>query len=83
MTAANKPFPFQHQLEKVLLPLCNEVDPSFELLREPLRRLDSYSVDFRYPGEHADQTDASRALKAMKMVRAFIRSKLGMSAGKE
>ncbi|MBI4810470.1 MAG: hypothetical protein HY800_03335, partial [Ignavibacteriales bacterium] len=40
---------------------------------------DVYSIDFRYPGEHANKEDALLALKAMKQIRGFIREKLGLA----
>jgi HEPN domain-containing protein len=81
LTAINKPFEFRHQLEKLLLPLCSEHDRSFEMLREIVRRLDAYSVDFRYPGADADRVEARMALKAARQVRAFVRERFGLKTG--
>ena len=79
LTLAGKKFPPSHQIEHMLLPLCLEVDKSFEFVRELFRRLDSYSVTFRYPGEDAAREEATKAVGAMKRIREFLRPKL--SAG--
>ncbi len=78
LTAANQPFDFKHQLEKRILPPCINVDPTFEFIREYLRRLDAYSVDFRYPGNDANRGEAAIALKTARAVREFVRDKLGL-----
>ncbi|MEK7249290.1 MAG: HEPN domain-containing protein [Bacteroidota bacterium] len=77
LTAANQPFECKHQLEKLILPPCIKVDPTFEFIREYLRRLDAYGVDFRYPGNDANKEEATIALKTAEAVREFVRSKLG------
>ena len=78
LTAANQPFEFKHQLEKLILPPCIKVGPTFEFIREYLRRLDAYSVDFRYPGNDANNEEATIASKTAEAVREFVRSKLGL-----
>ena len=78
LTASNKKFEYKHQLEKLILPLCLEVDPSFEFVRELVRKLDAYSVDFRYPGHSADRKEARLAVQATREIREFIRNKLGL-----
>lgn len=78
LTAAGKRFPYRHQLEKLLLPLCIEVDPSFQFIEELVRVLDAYSVDYRYPGEDANAQQARRAIKAARNIRRFVRAKLGI-----
>lgn len=85
LTAENVQFDFKHHLEKLLLPKCIKLDPSFEFIRDLVRRVDVYSVEFRYPGEHANKEDALLALKAMKQIRKFIREKLelGKQLGKK
>lgn len=40
--------------------------------------LNDYAVEFRYPGESATKDEAKEAVKAMRIVRAFIRPKLGL-----
>ena len=37
-----------------------------------------YAVNTRYPGELATRDEARAAVKAMRTVRAFVRSKLGL-----
>ncbi|MDP2207441.1 MAG: HEPN domain-containing protein [Bacteroidota bacterium] len=76
LTAANKRFEYKHQLEKLILPLCLEVNPSFEFIRELVRRLDAYSVDFRYPGHNTDRKEALLAVQTAHAVREFVREKL-------
>ena len=61
-----------------LLELCLEFDPSFELQRDLLIRLNKYAVEFRYPGESADNSDARNALRALKSFRALLRQQLGL-----
>lgn len=78
LTAAGKRFAYKHQLEKLLLPVCIDVDPSFEFMREFLRLLDVYSVDYRYPGESANREEAMKAVQAMKKVKKIVREKLGL-----
>jgi len=78
LTAANKRFEFKHQIEKLILPPCIEIDASFEFIREPVRRLDAYGVDFRYPGRDADKVEAELALQAAERVREFTMGKLGL-----
>ena len=61
-----------------LLEWCLPLDESFEFLRNPLIRLDRYAVRFRYPGESADKDEARRAFQAIKLVRQFMRARLGL-----
>ena len=63
-----------------LLELCLLRDGTFELQRDLLKDLARYAVQFRYPGEMATKEDARAALQVVKTVRAFIRSKLGLSS---
>lgn len=70
-------FPAAHDLIE-LLELCLPCDETFELQRDLLKDLTKYAVEFRYPGELATRDDARAALKAMKVVRAFMRQKLGL-----
>ena len=46
--------------------------------REVRARKSPNAVQFRYPGEMATKEDARAALQALKTVRAFVRSKLGL-----
>lgn len=70
-------FPPVHDLIE-LLELCLPFDETFEFQRDLLKDLSKYAVEFRYPGELATRDDARTALKAMKVVRAFLRQKLGL-----
>jgi len=60
-----------------LLALIMKFDASYEFLRADLETLEDYSVRFRYPGESAEKGEAQSAYQAMKVVREFIRLKLG------
>ena len=62
-----------------LIRLLEEVvtlDGQFELVRDALRTLNPYAVEFRYPGEGATAAEARRAVRLMRTVRAFIRERL-------
>ncbi|MCX7838134.1 MAG: HEPN domain-containing protein [Anaerolineae bacterium] len=59
-----------------LLKLCSAKDGTFELLHPSLDLLNAYAVDIRYPGEFSTKDEARDAVKAMKHVREFVRSKL-------
>lgn len=61
-----------------LLELCLPYDKTFESQRDHLKDLTRYAVEFWYPGEVATQEDAQAAFKAMRVVRAFVRQKLGL-----
>jgi HEPN domain-containing protein len=71
-------FPPVHDLIE-LLELCLPYDGTFELQRDLLKDLTRYAVEFRYPGELATKEDARAALQAVRMVRAFVRQKLGLT----
>ena len=70
-------FPKTHSLIE-LLELCLPLDASFELQRDLLVRMDRYAVRYRYPGESADKDEARQAFRAVKVVRTFVREKLGL-----
>jgi len=70
-------FPKTHSLIE-LLELCLPLDAGFELQRDLLVRLDRYAVRYRYPGESADKDEARQAFRAVKVVRTFVREKLGL-----
>lgn len=72
-------FPRIHNLIQ-LLELCLPLDTGFEFQRNLLIRLDRYSVRFRYPGESADKDEARAAFETIRMVRRFMRTKLGLPA---
>ena len=60
--------------------LCQAFFLELELHRESLGYLNQFAVAFRYPGESADRGHAKRALKAMKELRALMRSKLNLAS---
>lgn len=72
-------FPRIHNLIQ-LLELCLPLDVSFEFQRNLLIRLDRYSVRFRYPGESAEKDEARAAFETIRVVRRFMRTKLGLPA---
>jgi HEPN domain-containing protein len=51
-------------------------DSEFVLYQDLANRLNTYSVDVRYPGDEPDRKEADRAIKAMKEIRTFVRGKL-------
>jgi hypothetical protein len=61
-----------------LMALCMKIDPSYQMVQSDLNILEGYAVQFRYPGQSADQLEAKSALKAAKVVRAFFRNRLGL-----
>ena len=58
--------------------LVMTTDPTFDLITDLLLRLNPYAVEFRYPGEEATIEEAREAVAAMKAIRRFARSKLGL-----
>jgi len=50
----------------------------FVLDDQILRRLDPYAVEVRYPGEEPSPEQARQAVADMKVVRWFVRQKLGL-----
>ncbi|MBU1297995.1 MAG: HEPN domain-containing protein [Bacteroidetes bacterium] len=63
-----------------LIPLledCIIIDPTFEFIRQQCD--DITGIDqFRYPSDFANKDDAKLALKSAKIIRKFIRGKLGL-----
>jgi HEPN domain-containing protein len=70
-------FPRTHNLI-ALLELCLLQDAGFEFLRGKLILLERYAVQYRYPGEAADKSDARAAFQASRVVRTFMRDKFGV-----
>lgn len=56
-----------------LLALCFPLDPALSLLEIDLKSLNAYAVQFRYPGQSADRSDAREAVKSASRVRAHLR----------
>ena len=71
-------FPKIHDLRE-LRRLSVVVDPTIDLITDLLIRLAPYAVEFRYPGEDATVEEAKDAVRAVKEIRRFVRSKLGLS----
>jgi HEPN domain-containing protein len=61
-----------------LLALCIKIDPTFQIIRADLNILEGYAVQFRYPGQSADKTEAKSAYKTATVARDFIRNRLGL-----
>ena len=60
----------------VLLEEIVVLDGQYDLIRDALRTLNPYAVASRYPGEGSTPTDARRAVRVMRSVRAFMRNRL-------
>ena len=63
----------------VLLDLCTEAHPLLGALRPDMVRLSVYAVEFRYPGEAANEDDAKQAVAIMKLSRMELRYTLGLN----
>ena len=61
-----------------LLSLCLPIDESLLLIQNDLNMLDGYAVQFRYPGQSADRSEARAAYKNAIAVRNHIRRKMGL-----
>jgi len=75
LTSHNVQFPKSHDLV-TLRNLASEIDGSFELIKDLVKPLIEYAVQFRYPGEEANRKEAQRAIKIMEEARNFIREKI-------
>jgi HEPN domain-containing protein len=71
-------FPKIHDLRE-LRRLAVVIDPTFDFITDLLIGLAPYAVEFRYPGEEATVEEAKGAVKAVKQIRRFVRSKLGLA----
>lgn len=72
----SQPIPRTHVLAD-LLALCMQIDAGFQLIRAELNILESYAVQFRYPGTSAEKAEAKSAYHTAKIVLDFIRPRLG------
>jgi HEPN domain-containing protein len=77
LQANNVRIPKIHYLLEILA-LILKFDTSYEFLRTDLETLEDYAVHFRYPGEFAEKDQAQSAYRAAKVVREFVRQKLGI-----
>ncbi len=59
-----------------LLALCIKIQPAFQIIRADLNILEGYAINFRYPGESADLSEAKIAFKTASIAREFIRQQL-------
>ncbi len=57
---------------------CEQFDDSFRGITDETLTLNAYAISSRYPGPGADQNEAQQAIAAMKKVRRFVQSKLGL-----
>ncbi|MDE3088742.1 MAG: HEPN domain-containing protein [Chloroflexota bacterium] len=58
--------------------LCAHVDPDFRLLEDAVSDLEPCSPAVRYPGTSVTAAEARSAFEAMKVMRKFVRAKLGL-----
>ena len=72
------PIPKTHSLAD-LMALCMKIDPSYQMVQSDLNIMEGFAVQFRYPGQSADELEAKTALKAAKVVRTFFRTRLGLT----
>ena len=72
-------FPKTHNLID-LLGLASRADAGLEPWRHTLLQLNPYGVQYRYPGESADKTEARETVKALIPFRLFVRGLLGLPA---
>lgn len=70
-------FPKTHDLLE-LHKRCVTINADFEQIADLLDLLNPYSVAFRYPGEEATVEESQAAVKAMKAVRRFVWTALGL-----
>jgi HEPN domain-containing protein len=71
------PIPKTHSLAD-LMALCMKIDPSYQMVQSDLNIMEGFAVQFRYPGQSADKSEAKTALKAARVVRTFFRTRLGL-----
>jgi len=71
-------FPKIHDLIQ-LEELDAQVEPDVRLVHSSLAALNPYGIDIRYHGLDAAPADAREAVKAVKQVRRFVRSRLGFN----
>ena len=70
--------PRSHDLES-LLKILLQVEPLWATLRPALQNLTDFAVDFRYPGNEANEQDAKTAVRDCKSVRKEVRLALGLT----
>ncbi len=70
-------FPKTHDLVK-LLNLILPVEPTWNVLRADLVYLNTFAVDYRYPGVNATRAMARDAIKSCRNLRKVVRASLGL-----
>jgi HEPN domain-containing protein len=70
-------FPRIHDLT-VLLDLALPIEPTWEALREDLHPLTAFAVEYRYPGECANESEATEAVEACAKLRHSVRQALAL-----
>jgi HEPN domain-containing protein len=70
-------FPKVHDLT-VLLDFALDREPFWEAWRKSFNRLKGFAVEFRYPGEDAEGSDAAFAFKTAKSFRSIARETLDL-----
>ncbi len=76
---ADIPFGKMHDLS-ALLDLLLPLEPFWDTFRPQLRVLTAYAVEFRYPGQSADEDMARQAVSMCKSIRKVIRKSMGFSS---
>jgi len=77
LAEARLAFPWSHDLN-VLLDLVVPVEPDWERLREPLKRLTPFAIETRYPGVSARAEDVAAAMEDCAVARKHMRETLGL-----
>ena len=72
---ANIPFPKTHDLAD-LLTLTLSIEPTWTSMAADLNALSAFAVEYRYPGESADQDEAREAFEKCQSIRQVIRESL-------
>jgi HEPN domain-containing protein len=75
MTHLNLNPPKSHDLI-LLVETIATIDTEFGAVAKYANILNPYAVEFRYPGESATSEDSLEAIRAMKIIRVFVRRKL-------
>ncbi len=58
----------------LLVTLTTQVEPQWAALHQQATALNSYAVDFRYPGKSATKANAKQAVKDCREVRQVVRT---------
>ena len=71
-------FPKIHNL-LALLDFAADQDADLETLRDDLKFLYPFAIEFRYPGENATVDESIEAVRVMRRVRRTLRAKLNLA----